>query len=58
MILADIRLGYLVSLELIDDLIVAGMFKASVIDYQIVEEHYFPRRIATFQFLFVYLWYL
>lgn len=57
-IFVDVRLGYLVALELIDDPIVAGMLEISVIDYQIMEEHYLPRRKANLQFLLVYLWYL
>lgn len=57
-IFVDVRLGYLVALELIDDPIVAGMLEISVIDYQIMEEHYFSGREATAQLLLVYLRYM
>lgn len=38
-VLVDIWFGYLAALKLINDLIVARMLEASVIDYQIVEKH-------------------
>lgn len=58
MILADIWLGYLIPLELIDDPIVSRMVKVSVINYQVMEEHDFARRVTTFQLLLSYLWQL
>lgn len=57
-IFVDIGFGNLVALELIDDPIVARMLEISVIDYQVMKEHYFSGGEATAQLLLVYLGYL
>lgn len=54
-IFVDIGFGNLVALELIDDPIVARMLEISVIDYQVMKEHYFSGGEATAQLLLVYL---